>query len=101
MNLIAVLEGLLFVVGDEGISIEKLIRVLGISEEELQKIVDEYSKELNSNNRGLKLEKFNDNCKNIIITGKAGNYAVKKRTFVDKSSVKNIDGKVRIGRIKG
>ena len=63
MNLIAVLEGLLFVVGDEGISIEKLIRVLGISEEELQKIVDEYSKELNSNNRGLKLEKFNDNYK--------------------------------------
>lgn len=40
------------------------------------------------------LEKFNDNCKNIIITGKAGNYAVKKRTFVDKSSVKNIDGKL-------
>ena len=63
MNLIAVLEGLLFVVGDEGISIEKLIRVLGISEVELQKIVDEYSKELNSNNRGLKLEKFNDNYK--------------------------------------
>ena len=40
------------------------------------------------------LEKFNDSCKNIIITGKAGNYAVKKRTFVDKSSVKNIDGKL-------
>lgn len=59
----AVLEGLLFVVGDEGISVEKLIKILGISEEELQKIIDEYSSELSSDNRGLKLEKFNNNYK--------------------------------------
>lgn len=41
------------------------------------------------------LEKFNSEKKQIIITGKNGNYAVKKRTFVDVSLVKNIDGKLQ------
>ena len=63
MSLKAVLEGLLFVVGDEGISKEKLLKILGISEEELQKIIDEYENDLKSNGRGLNLEKFNDNYK--------------------------------------
>lgn len=63
MNLIAVLEGLLFVVGDEGISKGKLMKILEISEDELKKIIKEYDKELNSDKRGLKLEKFNDNYK--------------------------------------
>ena len=40
------------------------------------------------------LEKFNNNKKEIIITGKTGNYAVKKRTFVDKNYIKEIDGKM-------
>ena len=39
------------------------------------------------------LEKFNDEKKNIIITGKEGNYAVKKRTFVDAELVTWRDGK--------
>lgn len=41
------------------------------------------------------LEKFNSESKDIIITGKNGNYAVKKRTFVDASLVSNIDGKLQ------
>lgn len=41
------------------------------------------------------LDKFNNDKKDIIITGKNGNYAVKKRTFVDSSLVKNIDGKLQ------
>ncbi|MBE5851153.1 MAG: site-specific DNA-methyltransferase [Lachnospiraceae bacterium] len=39
------------------------------------------------------LEKFNEEKKNIIITGKEGNYAVKKRTFVDAESVTWREGK--------
>ncbi len=39
------------------------------------------------------LDKFNTEKKNIIITGKEGNYAVKKRTFVDPESVVWRDGK--------
>ena len=63
MNLKAVLEGLLFVVGDEGISKEKLLNVLDVSEEEFQKILDDYASDLSKDDRGLNLEKYNDNYK--------------------------------------
>lgn len=38
------------------------------------------------------LEKFNAESDNIVITGKAGRYTVKKRTFVPEESVENISG---------
>lgn len=38
------------------------------------------------------LDKFNSETDNIIITGKKNKYAVKKRTFVDKDKIQNIDG---------
>lgn len=41
------------------------------------------------------LEKFNDEKRNIIITGKSGAYSVKKRTFVPKENVSMIDGKMQ------
>ena len=63
MELKAVLEGLLFVVGDEGISKENLLNILDISEEELQKLLNDYSNDLNKIDRGLSLEKYNDNYK--------------------------------------
>ena len=65
MNLKAVLEGLLFVVGDEGISKDKLLKILSISEEDLQKIIDESDNIVffGGAGRGLNLEKFNDNYK--------------------------------------
>jgi adenine-specific DNA-methyltransferase len=40
------------------------------------------------------LDKFNQNKKEIIITGQKGAYSVKKRTFIDENSVKNINGKL-------
>ena len=63
MNIKAVLEGILFVVGDEGISNERLLKILNVSEVELQKIIDEYSNDLKSEDRGLMLEHYNDNYK--------------------------------------
>lgn len=63
MNLKAILEGILFVVGDEGISIDKLSKVLDISLADLNKILDEYMTDLESSDRGLQLEKYNDNYK--------------------------------------
>lgn len=38
------------------------------------------------------LEKFNQESENIIITGKPGKYAVKKRTFVPAESIEEVDG---------
>lgn len=63
MKLKAILEGLLFVVGDEGISSEKLLNILDISLEELEELLDNYSKDLSKDDRGLSLEKYNDNYK--------------------------------------
>lgn len=40
------------------------------------------------------LEKFNQEKENIIITGKLGNYAVKKRTFVDVKDIEIVDEKL-------
>ena len=55
MNLVSVLEGLLFVVGDEGISLEEICNVLEIDElkakELLLKLKNEYEKE----ERGIKI----------------------------------------------
>lgn len=41
------------------------------------------------------LERFNENKDSIIITGKQGSYAVKKRTFVSADNIVNIDGKLQ------
>lgn len=40
------------------------------------------------------IDKFNNNKQNIVITGGPKSYAVKKRTFIDKSSVVEQDGKL-------
>ena len=41
------------------------------------------------------LEKFNNEKRQIIITGKPGAYAVRKRTFIPKDTVEEIDGKLK------
>jgi len=41
------------------------------------------------------LDKFNNQKDEIVITGKPDNYAIHKRTFVDKKLVKNIEGKLQ------
>lgn len=73
MNLKAVLEGILFVVGDEGISKDKLIEILGISEEKLSNLISQYCNDLKSDDRGLQLEKFNQSYK-LITKKEHSNY---------------------------
>lgn len=46
------------------------------------------------------LDKFNAESDSIIITGKKGKYAVKKRTFVNSSSILEIDGKLKYKSIE-
>ena len=54
----AVLEGLLFLVGEDGISVENICEVLGVSEEESMKILDSLKEEYESEERGLALKNF-------------------------------------------
>ncbi len=50
-----VLEGLLFVSGEDGLSIEDIEKILNITKEEAFKLLEQYKKTLEFENRGLKL----------------------------------------------
>lgn len=52
----AILEGLLFVAGDDGLSIEQILSVMEITNEELDKLIDELSLDYSSEERGINLE---------------------------------------------
>ena len=52
---IGILEGLLFVTGEDGLTIDDIEKLLEITKEEALKLIDEYKESLCSNNRGLKL----------------------------------------------
>lgn len=55
MNYKAVIEGLLFVVGDEGITVEEMKKVLGVDNETLKQIFLELKKDYEKPDRGLRI----------------------------------------------
>ena len=55
MNLKAVLEGILFIVGDEGTTIKEMSNVLDVSEEEVKKLLMELKKDYEDKGRGLRI----------------------------------------------
>ena len=55
MNLKSVTEGILFVVGDEGITIKELASILGITEEEVKGILTDLRRDYESPERGLRI----------------------------------------------
>ncbi len=54
--MLAALEGLLFVVGDDGLTIKQIEEILNISEEEANKYIKELEEEYNNCNRGINLK---------------------------------------------
>lgn len=63
MDLHGVLEGLLFVVGNEGISFEKLKEVLEVNDNELEQLLSELDNQYQDSNRGFKIEKLGNKYK--------------------------------------
>lgn len=55
MNLKAVLEGILFVVGDEGIAIEEMAKILNVTIEEVKDLLISLRKDYESDDRGLRI----------------------------------------------
>ncbi len=55
MNLKAVLEGILFIVGDEGTTIKEMSNILEVNEEEVKKLLMELKKDYEDNGRGLRI----------------------------------------------
>lgn len=56
INLKAVLEGLLFLAGNEGLTFDQIKEILNVDDEEGKKIIGKLHQEYKSNERGIKLE---------------------------------------------
>ena len=54
----AVLEGLLFIVGDEGLTINQISEILELEKEEVLNIINELSDSYNNDERGIVVKKF-------------------------------------------
>lgn len=59
----AVLEGLLFVSGNEGLNIKQLIEIIDISEQEILNLINELKEDYQSDSRGITIEYFGNNYK--------------------------------------
>jgi len=55
MNKLAVLEGLLFVVGDEGLTLKQGSEILEVSEDELKTLLKELQSEYEKDNHGIRI----------------------------------------------
>ncbi len=73
MNLKAVLEGLLYVAGDDGLKIDEISRIL---ETDAKSIILELAKDYKENDRGLELATYGNRIK--IVTKKEYNEYLKK-----------------------
>lgn len=60
MNLVGVLEGLLFAVGDEGLTLKSLSEILSIDEEESKKLLMELKKRYESPEYGIRISYMGD-----------------------------------------
>ncbi len=73
MNLEAVLEGILFVSGEDGLSLEQIENILEIEKEELINIINNLNENYQQENRGLKLEYYGGKLK-IVTKKEHANY---------------------------
>lgn len=64
-QVIPILEGLLFICGDEGLSLQNASAILEISCEECAKYFDELQAYYSQDDRGIEIERYNDNYKFI------------------------------------
>lgn len=53
-----VLEGLLFIVGEDGIDLETICKILEIDKEEGQKLIEDLANDYKSEERGITIKKF-------------------------------------------
>lgn len=56
MDLVGVLEGLLFINGSAGLSYDELLEILNIDEIKLKELIEELSSSYSNPKRGIKLE---------------------------------------------
>ena len=60
MDLLGVLEGILFVVGEEGVTLKQICEILEIDMEQAKQLLMELKKSYESNNRGIRISYLGD-----------------------------------------
>ena len=60
MNLIGVLEGILFVIGDEGLTLNQICDILDIDMEKAKELLMELKKSYDADNRGIRISYLGD-----------------------------------------
>ncbi len=63
MKLLGVLEGILFVVGDEGITLDEMSRILEVSKEEVKQLLLELKNNYEKEDRGIRVRYLGDTFK--------------------------------------
>lgn len=63
MNLKAVIEGLLFVVGDDGLDLDEISKILEISKDETKELIKELQNYYQSSDRGIRIDFLGDKLK--------------------------------------
>ena len=63
MNLKAVIEGLLFVVGDDGLDLDEISKILEISKDETKELIKELQNDYQSSDRGIIIDFLGDKLK--------------------------------------
>ncbi len=86
MNMKSVLEGLLFLVGDEGIDMKDICDILELDEENIKSLINNLQKDYLSSDRGIIIKKFGDNYK--LTTKSENKYFYEKLS--EKDYVRNL-----------
>ena len=86
MNMKSVLEGLLFLVGDEGIDMKDICDILELDEENIKSLINNLQKDYLSSDRGIIIKKFGDNYK--LTTKSENKYFYEKLS--EKDCVRNL-----------
>ena len=63
MNKVAILEGLLFLSGSEGLSIDDIVAILEVTQQEARSLLEELAHQYEQPERGIKLEYFGNHLK--------------------------------------
>ena len=78
-----VLEGILFVSGEEGLEKSRILEILEIKEDEFNKLVDSLCKNYEEQNRGIRIELLGGKYK--LVTKKEHNEFYKKMMDCEKN----------------
>ncbi|MCI9234216.1 MAG: SMC-Scp complex subunit ScpB [Bacilli bacterium] len=86
MNKKAILEGLLFVVGEEGLAAKELQSILEVSEYELQKLISFLDEDYKKEDRGIQIA-FLGNCYKLVTKQEHKEYYKKLITIEENSKL--------------